>query len=77
VVLKSVLAGLSLMSVVLLTGPAWAGHVHFSEHFNEHEHGSTFVHAVPELDPSMAAAAIVLVAGGVAIAHGKRRRAAA
>jgi hypothetical protein len=71
---KNALAGLSLLAVVMTAGSAWAGH--FSWSSQHHGKGATALHQVPELDPSVAGAALVLIAGGVAIAHGRRRRAA-
>ncbi|MDB4979352.1 MAG: hypothetical protein JWM82_104 [Myxococcales bacterium] len=73
--LKALLAGLSLMGVILVSGWAQAGHNNGNEHFSQvHQKGSP--HTIPELDPTTAGAALLLVLGGVAIAHGRRRSAA-
>jgi hypothetical protein len=67
--MKALLAGLSLMGVISVSGAAMASH-------DERGHQKSAVHAVPELDPTTAGAALALMIGGVAIAHGRRRRAA-
>lgn len=74
-ILKTLLVGLSLMGVILFSGAAHAGHNSGNDRFTPvHQKGSA--HYVPELDPTTAGAALLLVLGGVAIAHGRRRRAA-
>ena len=82
--LKRFLLGLSLAVGVLLLAPApeaearrgWHGgnHRHGGNHSSTHQvrrHGSGF--STPELDPSAAGGAVILLLGGVAYIASRRR----
>jgi len=65
---KFVLAAMTL-GLLTVSSAAWAG---FFPHPPAPHPGGP--RAVPELDASVASAAFALIAGGVAVVHGRRRK---
>jgi hypothetical protein len=83
--LKRLLLVLSLAIGALLLSPApeadasgWSRHnnhkTYKSHHYKKYKKGHPKSHAVPELDPSAAGSAMVLLLGGVAIIASRRRQ---
>ena len=66
--MRKLIFGTMTAALLLMSSSAWAFHLP-TFHPPAPKPAS-----VPELDPSAAAAAVALIAGGMAVVHGRRRR---